>query len=118
MLTAHHTVAFLVLGTTVVSALWGWIAYFRKGTAGTTLAHLLTLCQTLLVAQVGLGLLLLSDDRHAPDDLHYVYGSLALGAILAPWMYAPATGPRRLLWFAGTSLLAAALAVRAFMTGS
>jgi hypothetical protein len=32
-------------------------------------------------------------------------------------MYAPAQGPKRLLWFAGTSLLAAALAVRAFMTG-
>jgi hypothetical protein len=33
-------------------------------------------------------------------------------------MYAPREGPKRLLWFAGTSLLAAALAVRAFMTGS
>ena len=30
MLTAHHTVAFLVLGVTVVSAVWGWIAYFRR----------------------------------------------------------------------------------------
>jgi hypothetical protein len=33
-------------------------------------------------------------------------------------MYAPTEGPRRLLWFAGTSLVAAALAVRALMTGS
>ena len=81
-------------------------------------ANLLALAQTLLVAQVGLGLLLLADDRNAADALHYVYGSLSLGAILAPWMYAPAAGPKRLLWFAGTSLLAAALAVRAFMTGS
>ena len=64
------------------------------------------------------GLLLLADDRKAADSLHYVYGSLALGAILAPWMYAPAEGRKRLLWFAGTSFLAAALAVRAFMTGS
>jgi hypothetical protein len=117
MLTAHHTVAFLVLGTTVVSALWGWIAYFRKGTAGTTLAHLLTLCQTLLVAQVGLGLLLLSDDKRAPDDLHYAYGTLSLAAVLAPWLYAPRDPRRRLLWFAGATLVAAALAVRAYMTG-
>ena len=80
--------------------------------------HLLALAQTLLVAQVALGLLLLSDDRRAADDLHYAYGSLSLAAILAPWMYAPAEGRRRLLWFAGTSFLAAALAVRAFMTGS
>ena len=86
------------------------------GRAGCS-SNLLALAQTLLVAQVGLGLLLLSDDRRAGDELHYVYGSLSLGAILAPWMYAPAQGPKRLLWFAGTSLLAAALAVRAFMTG-
>ena len=85
---------------------------------GPLVANLLALAQTLLVAQVALGLLLLSDDRRAADELHYVYGSLSLGAILAPWMYAPAEGPRRLLWFAGTSFLAAALAVRAFMTGS
>ena len=61
---------------------------------------------------------MLSDDRRAPDDLHYVYGSLALGAVLVPWFYAPAEGPRRLLWFSVTTLLAAALATRAFLTGS
>jgi hypothetical protein len=67
---------------------------------------------------VGIGLLLLADDRRAPDDLHYAYGTLALAAALAPWFYAPASGPRRLLWFAGMTALAGALAVRAFMTGS
>ena len=116
MLTAHHTVAFLVLGVTALSAIWGGIAYFRKRNAGPVLAHLLTLAQTVLVAQVGLGLLLLSDDRRAPDDLHYVYGSLALGAVLAPWFYAPTEPRRRLAWFTGASLLAGALAVRAYTT--
>ena len=82
------------------------------------LPPLLALAQTLLVAQVALGLLLLSDDRRAADELHYAYGSLSLAAILAPWIYAPAEARKRLLWFSGTSLLAAALAVRAFMTGS
>jgi hypothetical protein len=38
--------------------------------------------------------------------------------VLSPWFYAPATGPKRLLWFAATTLVAGALAVRAFMTGS
>jgi hypothetical protein len=63
-------------------------------------------------------LLLLADDRRAADQLHYAYGTLALAAVLAPWFYAPAAGPRRLLWFAGTTALAGALAVRAFMTGA
>jgi hypothetical protein len=77
----------------------------------------LALAQTVLIAQAGLGLLLLSDDRRAPEELHYAYGALALGVVLAPWLYAPAEPRRRLLWFAGATLLAAALAVRALMTG-
>ena len=116
MLTAHEILAFMVVGVPALAALVGGLVYWRRRGAGRLLANLLALAQTLLVAQVGLGLLLLSDDRKA-DELHYVYGSLALGAILVPWMYAPAQGPKRLLWFASTSLLAAALAVRAFMTG-
>jgi hypothetical protein len=118
MLTAHETLAFLVVAVPALAALLGGLVYWRRRGAGRIVAHLLALAQTLLVAQVALGLLLLSDDRQAADELHYVYGSLSLGAILVPWMYAPAAGPKRLLWFAGTSLLAAALAVRAFMTGS
>jgi hypothetical protein len=37
---------------------------------------------------------------------------------LAPWFYAPEAGPRRLLWFAATTGVAGALAIRAFMTGT
>ena len=118
MLAAHAFLAFLVVGVPALAALLGGLVYWRRRGAGKLVSHLLALAQTLLVAQVALGLLLLSDDRRAGDELHYVYGSLALGAVLAPWMYAPAQGPRRLLWFAAMSLLAAALAVRAFMTGS
>ncbi|HUP33734.1 MAG TPA: hypothetical protein VM184_11915 [Gaiellaceae bacterium] len=117
MLTTHETLAFLVVGVPALAALAGGLVYWRRRGAGRVLANLLALAQTLLVAQVAVGLLLLSDDRQATDELHYVYGSLSLGAILAPWIYAPAQGPKRLLWFAGMSLLAAALAVRAFMTG-
>jgi hypothetical protein len=117
VLEAHRIVAYLVVGVPALAALLGGVVYWRRRGAGNVVAHALALAQTLLVAQVALGLLLLSDERRTADDLHYLYGSLALGAILAPWLYAPETGPRRLLWFAATSLLAAALAVRAFMTG-
>jgi hypothetical protein len=118
VLEAHRVLAYLVVGVPALAALAGGLVYWRRRVAGRWLANLLALAQTLLVAQVGLGLLLLSDDRRAGDELHYAYGSLSLAAILAPWMYAPAERPKRLLWFAGTSLLAAALAVRAMMTGS
>jgi hypothetical protein len=116
MVTAHRVLAFAVLGSTALAAVWGGYAYFRGGRAGLLLAHALTLVQTLLIAQVGLGLLLLSDERRAGAELHYVYGSLALAAVLSPWLYAPAEPRRRLAWFAGATLVAGALAVRAYTT--
>jgi hypothetical protein len=115
MLTAHKTVAFLVLGSCLLASTAGFVAY-RRQQAGTVVAHLLALAQTALVAQVGLGLLLLSDGRRAPHELHYAYGTLALLATLSPWLYAPSEPGRRLLWFAGSTLVAAALGVRAYMT--
>jgi len=116
MLTAHHWLAFGVIGVAALAAVWGATTYLRRTEPGATLGHLLALVQTVLVAQVGLGLLLLGDGRRAPDDLHYVYGTLALLVVLAPWFYAPVDPRRRLAWFAGTSLVAAALAVRAWTT--
>jgi hypothetical protein len=116
MLTAHQLNAFLVIGVCTVSAVAAFIAYRRRGRAGRLVAQLLALAQTVLVAQVGMGLLLLGDGRRAPDRLHYAYGSLALLATLSPWLYAPVEPRRRLLWFAGATLVAAALAARAYMT--
>ena len=63
MLAAHEILAFMVVGVPALAALVGGLVYWRRRGAGRLLANLLALAQTLLVAQVGLGLLLLSDDR-------------------------------------------------------
>jgi hypothetical protein len=118
MLTAHHTVAFLVLASTFAAAAAGGVAYYRRAEPRGVVTHLLALAQTLLVTQVGLGLLLLSQHHRAPQRLHYLYGTLALLAALSPWMYAPADRRGRLAWFAGATLVAGALAVRAYTTGT
>ena len=117
MLTAHFYLAVALVVAAFAAAAWGGLAAWRRRPAGRLLSHLLALVQTLLVAQVGLGLLLLSDGRRAPERLHYTYGTLALAAILAPWFYAPTEPRRRLFWFAGATLVAGALAVRALTTG-
>jgi hypothetical protein len=116
MLTAHHWNAFLVIAVCVAAAVAAFVA--RRRGSGVAVAQLLALAQTVLVAQVALGLLLLSDNRRAPDRLHYAYGAFALLAILSPWLYAPADPRTRLLWFGVATLVAAALAVRAWMTAS
>jgi hypothetical protein len=118
MLTTHRIVAFLVLAATWGAAVLAGIAYYRRREPRGLVTHLLALAQTLLVAQVGVGLLLLSDHHRAPHRLHYLYGTLALLAALAPWLYAPAERRARLAWFAAATLVAGALAVRAYMTGT
>ena len=116
MVTVHVVVGVAVVVVCVGAAVLGFIAH-RRRRAGAAVAHSLALVQTVLIGQAAAGLLLLSDGRRASDRLHYAYGAFALGVALSPWFYAPISGPRRLLWFAGTSLLAGALAVRALMTG-
>jgi hypothetical protein len=118
MLTAHRTVAFLVLAATFGAAALAAVAYYRRREPRGFVTHLIALAQTLIVAQVGLGLLLLSDHHRSPHRLHYLYGSLSLAAVLAPWMYAPSDRRGRLAWFAGATLVAGVLAVRAYMTGT
>ena len=114
MLTAHHVNAFLLIAVCAVAS--GAAFWARRTHAGTLVSQLLALAQTLLVAQVALGLLLLSDHHRASDHLHYAYGTFALLAVLSPWLYAPVEPRARLLWFAVATLVAAALGVRAYMT--
>ena len=118
MAEVHVALGVAVIAVCIGAAVLGFVAYRRGSGAGKLVSNGLVLAQTLLIAQAAVGLLLLSDDRRAPDRLHYTYGALALGLALSPWFYAPGVGPKRLLWFAVTTLVAGALAVRAFMTGS
>ena len=71
MVGVHHAVAFAVLAATFGAAAVGAWTYYRHSEPRGLLTHLLALAQTLLIAQVGIGLLLLSDHRRAADRLHY-----------------------------------------------
>lgn len=114
----HSINALLLIAVNGLAFLLGVAFVLTRREPPRLYAHAVALGQTLLVAQVALGLLLLSDDLRAPDRLHYLYGALALGAILSPWLYAPREPHRRLVWFAGASGLATALAVRAYVSGT
>ncbi|MSO95420.1 MAG: hypothetical protein EXQ81_06455 [Thermoleophilia bacterium] len=118
MVSAHHYLAYVVVAGCLLAGVIGLVAYRRGALLSGPMIHLLALPQTLLVAQAALGLLLLSGNYRATDQLHYVYGAVALGVVLSPWFYAPADPRRRLLWFAVSALVAAALGVRGTMTGA
>jgi hypothetical protein len=117
MVSVHHVVAFVVIATCLAAAAAGGWAYYRHTEPRAYLTHLLALAQTVVIAQAAIGLLLLSSHHRAMDKLHYLYGGVALLAVLSPWLYAPGDQRGRLAWFTGATLLAGALAVRAYMTG-
>jgi hypothetical protein len=113
---AHAINAVVVIAANVLALGWGLSYVLRRRLPSRVYAHVLAAAQALVIAQVALGLLLLSDERRTADDLHYLYGVLALLAVLSPWLYAPPVPARRLLWFVGASLFAAALSTRAYTT--
>lgn len=114
----HAVNAVLLIAANLLAAGWGLLYFRRRRAPGRVYAHVLALAQSLVIAQVALGLLLLSDERRTTDNLHYLYGTLALLAALSPWLYAPPVPARRLAWFVGATLLATALAVRAYTTAT
>jgi hypothetical protein len=118
MLELHALNAVVLIAANLLAFGWGLYYVLRKRTPGRVYAHVLALGQSLVIAQVGLGLLLLSDGRRVTDDLHYLYGALSLFAVLSPWLYAPPVPARRLAWFTGATLFATALAVRAYTTAT
>jgi membrane-associated PAP2 superfamily phosphatase len=114
----HAVNAVLLIAANLLAVGWGLVYVRRKRTPGRVYAHVLALAQSLVIAQVALGLLLLSGGSATPDRLHSLYGGLALLAVLSPWLYAPPVPARRLAWFVGATLLATALSIRAYTTGS
>jgi hypothetical protein len=116
VLAIHHANAFLLIAGCATAGLTGLIV--RRRGAGRGVTHLLALAQTLVLAQVLFGLLLLADHKRAHDRLHYAYGTFTLLCVFAPWLYAPSDPRKRLLWFSVSMLLAAVLGLRAYMTAT
>jgi hypothetical protein len=112
----HMWNGIVVIAANALAAGWGGLYLLRKRYPGRVYAHVLAAAQALVIAQVAIGLLLLSDGDRTADKLHYAYGTFALLAVLSPWLYAPPVPARRLAWFSGASLVAGALAVRAYTT--
>jgi len=116
MLAVHHVNAVLVIAACFVAGILALVA--RRRGAGRGITHAISLAQTLVVAQLLFGLILLAQHRRAHDRLHYAYGIFALLAVFAPFLYAPADPRARLLWFAVALLLAGVLGIRAYTTAT
>ncbi len=79
--TVHLIVGIAVLAANATAGAWGAVAWLRhRPSVGFWYA--LRTAQIAVIAQVGIGAVLLLLDRAASDELHYVYGVLPLAVSL------------------------------------
>jgi hypothetical protein len=72
MTQVHETFALVALALNVIAAAWG--AYcWSNGIPSTGFWWVLRAAQLAVAVQVILGLILLAQGHHVPDDLHYIY---------------------------------------------
>jgi hypothetical protein len=68
----HETFAIVTLAANALAAVWGAVAWSR-GVPSRLFWYLLRVAQATVVIEVVLGVVLLGEGKHPPDDLHYVY---------------------------------------------
>ena len=116
MLEAHAWNAILVIAADALAAGWGFYYVIRKRPPNTSTPTSLAAAQAIVIAQVALGLLLVSDGPGRPTSSTTCTERSPSRSLLSPWIYAPPVPAKRLAWFPGAALLAGALAVRAYTT--
>ena len=109
----HIALGALVIAINLVAGVWGLLVWRRRLPAGRAYAQVLAASQTVIFGQAILGLLLLSQNLRAAQQLHYVYGLLPAGLVIFAWSARRSDHLRNVLIFSIAALLAAALATRA-----
>lgn len=116
VVTIHYALGVVVIAINLIAGLWGlavWKGWLRPGRV---FAQVLAASQTVIIGQAVLGLLLLSQNLRAAEQLHYVYGLLPAGLVIFAYSARRNDQRRNILIFAIAALVAGALAVRAFMS--
>lgn len=69
----HAAVGIAVIATNALAGVWGGVAWQRHSPS-VVFWYLLRAAQVAVVLQVGLGLVLVAQNREPPDALHVIYG--------------------------------------------
>ena len=109
----HIGLGFLVIAINLIAGIWGLLVWKRKLSANKVYAQVLAASQTVIIGQAILGLLLLSQNLRAAQQLHYVYGLLPAAMVVFAYSARRDDHLRNILIFSIAALLAAALAARA-----
>jgi asparagine N-glycosylation enzyme membrane subunit Stt3 len=108
----HLWLGMLVIGINLAAGVWGLLVWRQRLPANRSYAQVLAASQTVIIGQAVLGLLLLSQNLRAAEQLHYVYGLLPAAMVIFAYSARRDNHLRNILIFSIAALLAAALATR------
>ena len=111
----------LLLGRSVVffmliCGLWGTLAHFGRLPADSRYYSTLVIAELLVIGQAVLGLILLTSGRLPTDQIHFLYGALAVLVLPAVHGFATRRGWSSSLPTGLAALFIFGLAIRAFTT--
>ncbi|MSO47381.1 MAG: hypothetical protein EXQ67_04775 [Thermoleophilia bacterium] len=111
----HLGLGFVVIAFNLIAAVWGFVVWRRWLPANKVYAQVLAASQTVIVGQAIIGLLLLSQNLRAAQQLHYVYGLLPAAMVIFAYSARGRDQQRNILIFSIAALLAAGLSARALL---
>ena len=109
----HIGLGFAVIAVNLVAGVWGLLVWRGVLRANRVFEQVLAASQTVIFGQAVLGLLLLSQNLRAAQQLHYVYGLLPAAMVIFAYSARRKDPRRNVLVFSIAALLSAALATRA-----
>jgi hypothetical protein len=109
----HLWLGLLVIAINLVAGIWGLFVWRRRLPANKLYAQALAASQTVIIGQAIVGLLLLSQNLRAEQQLHYVYGLLPAAMVIFAYSARRNDHLRNILIFSIAALLAAALSTSA-----
>ena len=111
----HIGLGVVVIAINLIAGIWGLFVWKQKLPANKYFAQVLAASQTVIIGQAVLGLLLLSQNLRAAQQLHYVYGLLPVAMIIFAYSARGKENGRNILIFSIAALLSMGLATRALM---
>ena len=111
----HIGLGVVVIAINLIAGIWGLFVWRQKLPANKYFAQVLAASQTVIIGQAILGLLLLSQNLRAAQQLHYVYGLLPVAMIIFAYSARGKENGRNILIFSIAALLSMGLATRALM---
>ena len=111
----HIGLGVVVIAINLIAGIWGLFVWKQKLPANKYFAQVLAASQTVIIGQAVLGLLLLSQNLRAAQQLHYVYGLLPVAMIIFAYSARGKENGRNILIFSIAALLSMGLATRALL---